>query len=106
MHHFCDASEHGYGSVSYLRLTNKDDEIHAVLVLGKSRLTPLKQITIPRLELASAMLAAKMDQMLRSKLELKIPVGHSGRGHMLAKLQERSSQRQSTINSTTPAPCL
>ena len=27
MHHFCDASEHGYGSVSYLRLTNKAGEI-------------------------------------------------------------------------------
>ncbi|KAK0143550.1 hypothetical protein N1851_018290 [Merluccius polli] len=28
IHHFCDASEHGYGSASYLRLTNKEDEIH------------------------------------------------------------------------------
>ena len=68
MHHFCDASEHGYDSVSYLRLTNKAGEIHVALVLGKSRVTPLKQITIPRLELASATLAARMDRLLRSEL--------------------------------------
>ena len=71
MHHFCDASEHGYGSVSYFRLTNRAGEIHVTLILGKSRVTPLKQITIPRLELSSATLAAKMDRLLRSELELE-----------------------------------
>lgn len=71
MHHFCDASNNGCGSISYLRLTNRAGEIHVTLVLGKSRVTPLKQIIIPRLELASAILAAKMDRLLRSEMELE-----------------------------------
>lgn len=72
MHHYCDGSENGYVSVSYLRLTNIAGEIHVTLVLGKSRVTPLKQVTIPRLELASATLAAKMDRLLRSELQLEL----------------------------------
>ncbi|XP_061578953.1 uncharacterized protein LOC133445646 [Cololabis saira] len=59
LHHFCDASEAGYGTVSYLRFTDAG-EIHVTFILGKSRVTPLKQITIPRLELAAATLAVKI----------------------------------------------
>lgn len=47
LHHFADASENGYGTVSYLRLTNKDGRIHCAFMMGKSRVAPLKQTTIP-----------------------------------------------------------
>ena len=49
LHHFSDASEIGYGTVSYLRATNTAGRVYFVFVLGKSRVTPLRQITIPRL---------------------------------------------------------
>ena len=36
LHHFADASDHGYGSVSYLRPVNQDDQVHCSFVCGKS----------------------------------------------------------------------
>ena len=39
LHHFSDASESGYGSVSYLRQESHDERIHCSLVLGKARNT-------------------------------------------------------------------
>lgn len=54
LHHFADASERGYGTVNYLRLQNKAGHVHISFLLGKSRVTPLKPVTIPRLELTAA----------------------------------------------------
>ena len=72
LHHFADASDHGYGSVSYLRLINQDDQVHCSFVCGKSRVAPLKQMTIPRMELTSAVVAAKVDKQLGSELTLPL----------------------------------
>lgn len=40
--------------------------------MGKARVAPLKQITMPRLELQAATLASKMDKMLRRELQLQL----------------------------------
>lgn len=50
LHHFADASEYGYGSESYIRQVDVLDVVHVDFVLGKSRVLPLKSVTIPRLE--------------------------------------------------------
>jgi len=68
LHHFCDTSELGYGTVSYLKLTNSVKDVHVTFVLGKARVVPLKRITIPRLELAATTLAVKVDRMLQKEL--------------------------------------
>lgn len=47
LHHFADASENGYGTVSYLRLTTHEGQVHCAFMLGKSRVAPLKQMAIP-----------------------------------------------------------
>lgn len=47
LHHFADASEDGYGLASYIRQVNKQDLVHITLVLGKSRVLPLKNLTVP-----------------------------------------------------------
>ena len=47
LHHFCDASEFGYGAVTYLRIVDDKDAVHCSFVLGKSRVTPLKAVSIP-----------------------------------------------------------
>ncbi|KAL7843912.1 hypothetical protein SRHO_G00224510 [Serrasalmus rhombeus] len=72
LHHFCDASEAGYGTVTYLRLVNNQDEVHIALVMGKSRVAPLKLMTTPRLELTAAVLATRIDRMLATELQLHL----------------------------------
>ena len=67
--HFCDASHSGYGQCSYIRLVDAKGRIHCSLVMGKSRVTPLKPITIPRLELTAAVVSSKVSRMLRKELE-------------------------------------
>ena len=71
LHHFSDASQVGYGTVSYLRL-ERDDRVQVAFLLGKARVAPLKQTTIPRLELTAAVLAVRVDKMLQKELQLKL----------------------------------
>ena len=54
IHHFCDASQVAYGAVSYLRLVDMQGRIFCSFLIGKSRLAPLKEITVPRLELTAS----------------------------------------------------
>ncbi|XP_039509456.1 uncharacterized protein LOC120464180 [Pimephales promelas] len=75
LHHFSDASENAYGTVTYLVLSNEQNQKHCSLLMGKSRVSPLKQITIPRLELTAATIAVKVDKILRQ--ELQIPLQQS-----------------------------
>ncbi|KAI2646060.1 Transposon Tf2-9 polyprotein [Labeo rohita] len=70
LHHFSDASEEGYGIASYLRFTNITGAVHVAFVLGKARVAPLKPVTIPRLELAAAVLAAQIDRMIKREIEI------------------------------------
>ena len=59
LHHFSVAYESGYGQASYLRLVDEKGKIHGSLVMGKSSITPLKYISISRLELVAAKLSVK-----------------------------------------------
>ena len=72
LHNFSDASQRGYGCCTYLRCVDRSGRISVSLVLSKSKVAPLKQVTIPRLELEAAVLAAKVDNMLRSELDLQL----------------------------------
>ena len=71
LHHFCDASTTGYGQCTYMRLTNNEGRVHCTLVMGKSRVTPLKPITIPRLELTAAVVSVRVSSYLQSELRLE-----------------------------------
>eukprot|EP00057_Strongylocentrotus_purpuratus_P004328 XP_003728480.2 PREDICTED: uncharacterized protein LOC593649 [Strongylocentrotus purpuratus] len=76
LHHFSDASEKGYGAVSYMRLTNTDGKVYSSIVIAKSHVTPLKKITVPRLELMAATLSVKLDALIRRQLDLSISESH------------------------------
>lgn len=75
LHHFSDASETAYGVTSYLRYLDHQARARVTLVMAKSRLAPMKNHTIPRLELCAATLATRQDEMLRRELDL--PLGRS-----------------------------
>ena len=70
LHHFCYASENGYGQCSYIRLVENDNRVHCSLLLEKSRVVPKKFISVPRLELTAAALSLKMACLLQSKLDI------------------------------------
>ena len=72
LHHFSDASLAGYGACSYLRIINKDGRVHVALLMSKARLAPIKQTTVPRLELSAAVVAVKLDHLIRRELELPL----------------------------------
>ena len=72
IHHFADASQVAYGAVSYLRITNARGLIHCSFVIGKSRLSPLKLLTIPRLELSAAVVAARLDRIIRTETDIQV----------------------------------
>ena len=72
LHHFSDASFKGYGQCSFLRLINEDNRVHCSFVIGKSRVTPLRCVSIPRLELAAAVLSVRMSEQLKRELDMKI----------------------------------
>lgn len=72
LHHFCDASEKAYGAVTYLRVEGPNGEVKVSLLMAKGRVAPLKYVSIPRLELCSAVLAVKCDEMLRRELEIEL----------------------------------
>lgn len=72
LHHFLDASQSAYGAVTYMRITNHDGEVHCSFVIGKSRLAPIKPMTIPRLELSAAVVATRLDEMMKAEIDLPL----------------------------------
>ncbi|KAJ8345841.1 hypothetical protein SKAU_G00300340 [Synaphobranchus kaupii] len=68
LHHFSDASMKGYSQCTYLRLQNKEGDVHCALVIGKSCVSPTKITTIPRLELSAAVVSVKISDMLKEEL--------------------------------------
>jgi hypothetical protein len=72
LHHFSDASLAGYGTASYLRLTDDLGHVHCILLIGKSRLVPAKKPTIPRLELMAAALSIQQDAICRQEMDIVI----------------------------------
>ena len=60
LHLFSHASQDGYGMCSYLRFVHASGAIKCSFLFGKSRSSPVRQISIPRLELQPATLSVKM----------------------------------------------
>ena len=54
LHGFCDASKRAYAAVVYLRMEYQNGHVSICVVCSKARVAPLKEQTIPRLELLSS----------------------------------------------------
>ena len=72
LHLFSDASETGYGVVCYLRYPTIDGLYQCRLAYGKSRVAPLKAVSVPRLELTAATLSIRAARMLTEALGIKL----------------------------------
>ena len=69
---FSDASEEAFGACAYLRWQLADGSFDVRFVTAKSRVAPLKKLTVPRLELQAAVIASRMYQTIREETRLKI----------------------------------
>ncbi|XP_052835157.1 uncharacterized protein LOC128251924 [Drosophila gunungcola] len=70
LHTFVDASEFGYAAVCYFRI-GKGDDITISLVAAKSKVAPLKPLSIPRMELLAALTGARLSQKVRNTRNIK-----------------------------------
>ena len=75
-HHFSDGSSIGYGQCSYLQLIDDHERISVNFLMGKSRVAPLKQITIPRMELTAALTSIKISNLLHEELMYEPSLEH------------------------------
>lgn len=71
LHGFSDSSEKGYSAVIYLRFVLPDEQVKTSLVCAKSKVAPLKRISIPRLELCAAVLLADLMSLVLQILSEK-----------------------------------
>ena len=72
LHNFADASRCGYAAVSYLRFVGERGVTHCSFVMGKTRNAPIREWTIPRLELQAAVLAMRLSKMIVNELDLQV----------------------------------
>ena len=71
LHYFSDASLQGYGTCVYLRMIDEEDHVATSLVIAKSRVTPSKIVTIPRLELMAAVVSVRVSNFLHKQLPIQ-----------------------------------
>ena len=72
MHGFSNASGRAYAAVVYLCVNNKKRSV--VLVASKTKVAPVKQVLLPRLELCAARLLSKLVKHVQDVLTLSCPV--------------------------------
>lgn len=70
IHGFCDASQQAVSAVIYIRTTNDQGETTSSLACSKTKVAPLKRMTVPRLELTGAVILTKLMSHVLRILEL------------------------------------
>lgn len=72
MHVIVDACEQAYSAVTYLRVRINDQVYDTSFVQAKSRVAPVKSLTIPRLELQASVMGSQMANKIRDELNIQI----------------------------------
>ncbi|XP_042577363.1 uncharacterized protein LOC122136841 [Cyprinus carpio] len=76
LHVFCDASEKAYSTVAYLLREADDGTKSTCLAASKSRVAPLKKMSLPRLELMGAVIGARLGNNLLKPLNMELQQVH------------------------------
>lgn len=61
---FSDGSTQAYGACAYVRWQTDDNKFQANLIMAKNKIAPMRQLTIPRLELCGALLSARLRETI------------------------------------------
>ena len=72
LHIFCDASQDAFGAVAYITSVTPDDRRSSSMVMSRTRVAPLRQISIVRLELQAAVLGVRMANVIQKELSVKV----------------------------------
>ena len=72
IHGFCDASENAYVGVVYLRMIDSNSNTHVSLVMAKTKVAPIKRLTIPRLELCGAYLLSRLLRHVKDVFQISM----------------------------------
>lgn len=71
LHGFSDASQNAYGCCIYLRSADQYQHVHVNLLCAKSRVAPVKSLSIPRLELCAAQMLAQLFERVKDSMTVK-----------------------------------
>ncbi|XP_065356376.1 uncharacterized protein LOC135950776 [Calliphora vicina] len=127
IHGFCDSSKLAYAAVVYAKTISDDGYTQINIIQAKTKVSPLKRITIPRMELCGANLLVKLVNKITSYIDTEISQvfywtdsttvlswirGQSSRwpvfvGNRVAEIQRMSTTAQWKYVSTrdNPADC-
>ena len=72
VHGFADSSQKAYGSAVYLCAEDQNNNRVSSLVMAKSRVAPMKRVTLPRLELLAAFITAKLLHYVVQALRISV----------------------------------
>ncbi|GFV20163.1 integrase catalytic domain-containing protein [Trichonephila clavipes] len=70
LHTFCDASRFAYATCVFLR-AEKEGKVTCQLIKARSRVAPLKKLSIPRLELLACNIGARLADSVKKDLKLE-----------------------------------
>ncbi|XP_058449453.1 uncharacterized protein LOC131429392 [Malaya genurostris] len=73
LHCFCDASTKGYGCCIYVTGPDLEGQLKSQLLISKSRVAPVRPMTVPRLELCAALLGSQLMETVRTTTEFTGP---------------------------------
>ncbi|XP_012819273.2 uncharacterized protein LOC105947440 [Xenopus tropicalis] len=67
-----DASTQAIAAVAYLKAIDSESQVHIGFVLGKAKLAPCPELTVPRLELCAAVLAVDIAEFITKEIDTNI----------------------------------
>lgn len=94
IHGFCDASEKAYGACVYVREQNLQGKGVTSLLCSKSRVAPMKTLSLPRLELCGSVLLVKLMSKVISSLNMEMLPKYFWTDSMIVLAWIRSTPRK------------
>lgn len=70
IHGFSDASTRAYAAVAYVRIKMRDGSVSTKLQAAKTRVAPLRTVSLPRLELCGALLLSRLLKQIQQAMRI------------------------------------